>query len=297
MNIPTAISCPFDTAVEDPPRSVPVAGVNRDIRVMIASERCEWEEAFRLVMTKYQEAGYEPPNDKPLRFTLYHALPETVTLVAKHEGKVIMTFTVIPDNPVLGLPMESIFGEEIAALRQGGARLAEAGNFAAADMSLREFTTVFRAMLRLKIQYHASRGGDTWVITVNPKHRQFYTKVLGYIPLGPCRPYERVQGAPAEALLLDAKLMKANAPSAYQEMFGQQLPPSVLSAAPLPPELALEFADQSNQTTPEAVEALLHAIEHAEAGPRWPRPDFSKSVDESPAVSVTAPAPMVLQSA
>ena len=41
---------------------------------------------------------------------------------------------------------------------------------------------MFNALIRLMKQHHVRHGGDTWVITVNPKHRNFYTKVLGFVP-------------------------------------------------------------------------------------------------------------------
>src|SRR5262249_18472615 len=150
----------------------------------------------------------------------YHALPDTTTYVAKLDDRVLATFSLVPDNILLGLPMEAIYAEEIAALRRTGARLAEVTSFAATDMSLVEFSHVFQALIRLMKQHHAYHGGDTWVTPVNPKHRNFYTKVLGYVPLGPRRPNPKVLGAPVEAYVLDVEGMRTRAPEKYEEMLG-----------------------------------------------------------------------------
>src|SRR4051812_5600719 len=63
------------------PRSIPVPRIARDIRVKIASERAEWKDAFQLVALNYQAVGYEAPLSSKVRFTPYHALPDTVTFI------------------------------------------------------------------------------------------------------------------------------------------------------------------------------------------------------------------------
>src|SRR5262249_34231498 len=156
--------------------------------------REEWEEAFQLVADNYRARGYETAAPGKIRFTPYHALPETVTFVAKHDNRVVATMSVVPDNTLLGLPLERIFPDEISALRVSGRRIAEATSLADTDLGLREFIPVFVALIKLAMQYHASQGGDTSVIAVNPRHSSFYKKVIGFVPLGDCRDYPLVQG-------------------------------------------------------------------------------------------------------
>src|SRR5262249_61607722 len=71
------------------PWSVRVPNISRDIRVKIASTRAEWEEAFQLVADSYQARGYEVPGAGDFRFTSYHALPDTVTIVAKEHERIV----------------------------------------------------------------------------------------------------------------------------------------------------------------------------------------------------------------
>ncbi|MBV8310341.1 MAG: hypothetical protein JO344_08155 [Planctomycetaceae bacterium] len=254
--------------------SFQVTGVTRDIRVKIATEQAEFEEAFALVSANYRARGYESPGDKPYRFTSYHALPTTVTMVAKLEGKVVATLTLVPDNEVLGLPMESIYGEEIAELRQEGRKLAEVISLADSGLSICEFVRVFKALIKLEKQYHASRGGDTWVITVNPRHRSFYQKVFGFESLGPRRTYPTVQDHPAEAFLLDVESMKENAPTTYQEIFGEALAESILTAGRWSVERVRYFGHRSTQIEVEVLEELLDAIERSGATSRWSEGDL-----------------------
>ncbi|MBV8317279.1 MAG: hypothetical protein JOZ53_20260, partial [Planctomycetaceae bacterium] len=265
----------FDAEVVDlKESSSQVMGVTRDIRVKIATEQAEFEEAFALLAANYRARGYESPGDKPYRFTPYHALPTTVTVVAKREGEVVATLSFVPDTELLGLPMESIFGEEIAGLRREGRRMAEAFSLADSGLLIHEFIQVFKALIKLAMQYHASRGGDTAVITVNPRHRSFYQKVLGFKRLGPRRNYPTVQDHPAEAYLLEFESMKENAPPMYQEVFGESLAESILTAGRWSVERVRYFGRRSTQIEAEVLEDLLDAIEQSGATPRWSEGDL-----------------------
>jgi hypothetical protein len=238
-----------------------VTGLARDIRVKIASELDDLEQAYGLLAANYRARGYDAPGDLPYRFTPFHALPGTITLVATHGRRVVATLSLVPDGPILGLPMEGIYGDEIDRLRRQGRRIAEATSLADAGLSAREFIAVFKAMIRLVMQYHARRGGDTWVIAVNPRHRNFYRKVLGFAPMGGCRSYPTVQGHPAEAYILDADLMREGAPRMHDEVFSEDLPAPVLTPGRWSAERARYFGRRSSQIEPETLEGLLEAVE------------------------------------
>jgi hypothetical protein len=253
-----------------PTRSFLVDGLGREVEVKIATERAEFEQAFQLLAANYQARGYEPASTKIFRFTAYHILPETVTLVAKHAGRVIATMSLVPDTALLGLPMESIYGPEIARLRRQGRRLGEVTSLAfETSLSTREFIKVFKALIRLQMQYHVRQGGDSWVITVNPRHRSFYRKAMGFVPLGPQRSYPAVQDHPAEAYLLDLDLMRAGGPEMYQEVFGTPLPEPVLTASGWSPELVRHLGGGSTQVDHRTLESLLLRIANLGSAPRW----------------------------
>jgi hypothetical protein len=249
-----------DTSLESCRRSVRVPGLERPVEVKIASKRQEWEEAFQLVAENYQARGYEAPSPYPYRFTPFHALPESTTFVAKYAGQVVATLSLVLDNYLLGLPMECIYGEEIDALRSAGRHLVEVTSLADRDLSLREFVPVFVTLMRLSSQYGIRQGGDTWVISINPRHRTFYRKVMGFVPLGPWRAYPSVQNHPAEAYRLDVPLLQANAPKMYQQIFGEWLPDPVLTPRCMPAELIEYFGSHSSQVD---AQSMTHIVAHA----------------------------------
>lgn len=252
------------------PRSILVPGLARRIEVKIAATRDEFEQAFRLLARRYQGRGYEEPSPKLFRFTPYHVLPETVTFVAKHGAAVVATLSLVPDTALLGLPLEGIFGPEVALLRREGRRLAEVTSLADQDLGPREFLRVFTALIRLMFQHHVQRGGDSWVITIHPRHARFYRKALGFVPLGPRRSYPSVRDHPAEAYLLDVGLMRANAPAMHREIFGEPLPAAVLTAPGRPGDHAHYFGDRSTQADRRTILDLLHRVERLGGStPRW----------------------------
>jgi hypothetical protein len=257
-------------AANEVSRSCRVPKLAREIEVKIASKRQEWKEAYELVAMNYQACGYETPLASKMRFTPYHALPDTVTLIAKHAGRVVMTFSLVPDNTMLGLPLESIYKEEVRQLRRQRRRLAEVISLAAdSDVKMREFRQIFVALIKLSIHYHLSRGGDTWVITVNPRHRDFYTKGLGFVELGPPRSYAAVLDQPAEAYYMDIELLKAQAPKMYHEVFDDPPPAEALVAPRMLPHMVRYLGARSSAASAEKIRETFNFDKYFSNPRRW----------------------------
>lgn len=250
------------------PQAIPVPGIVRDIRVQLASTRGDWEQAFRLVADNYQARGYDPAGFD-YRFTSYHALPDTVVLVAKEGERIVATMSLVPDSSLLGLPMEGPYREEIRQLRQQGRQLFETGNLADQDLGPREFMQVFVALMQLGWQYMTRQGADTTVITVNPRHSSYYTRMHGFLPLGPRRAYDKVQGAPAEAYYVDPEMIRLRVPAMSQRLFGSRLAESALQPVRMPADLVRHFARHSSQTNAGTVEQILWQVRECGSPRRW----------------------------
>lgn len=238
-----------------------IPGLSRVITARIASTRDEFEQAFALVAAKYRERGYAGPGASPYRFTPYHALPGTQTIVAKDGDRVVATLSMVRDSRPMGLPMENVYGDEVARLRREGRHMAEITGLASEGLGAREFLRTFRSLIRLVLQSHAHRGGDSWVITVHPRHASYYRESLGFIPLGPQRAHPSVQGHPAEAYLLDAGLMASRAPVVHRDLLGRALPESVLEITGRPADHARYFAGHASRADRAAILAMLGRAE------------------------------------
>src|SRR5207249_7362589 len=116
----TAIAASLDATAEMAalPRRYP------PITIKIASTRAEREAAFRLVYQRYLASGLCAANPHGMRVTPYHLLPTTTVFVAIYRGEVILAVSLIGDGGE-GVPMESIFPEEIQNLRNQGVRFGE----------------------------------------------------------------------------------------------------------------------------------------------------------------------------
>lgn len=148
-----------------------------------------------------------------------------------------------------------------------GRRLFETGSLADRNLGTREFVQVFLALMQLGWQHMTRRGADTTVIAVNPRHSTFHTRLHGFLPLGPRRAYDKVQGHPAEAFYLDPHLMAAHVPEMYQRMFGRELPAEALAAPRMPEHLIYYFAARSSQTQLATVQQILWTVK-ASGSPR-----------------------------
>ena len=184
-------------------------------KVGFACEREDREKSYRLVYERYRDVGliHGPPGG--MWFTVYHALPNSRTAVALMkgaDGSPVSTSTLIEDSEI-GLPSDTIYKDKIDALRQKGRRVAEVSCLAAlpVDRGRNSFLHVFRLMGL----YCLYRGVDDLIISVHPKHTQFYQDILLFEPIGEMRYYPYLKDAPAVLEHLEMR----TAPERYQRTF------------------------------------------------------------------------------
>ncbi len=263
------------TESADAPRAVVALDTSRDIHVKIAATAAEWDDAFRLVARRYRARGYEkargcePPDAADLRFTPFHALPDTVTFVAKEEDHILATLSLVADNTLLGLPMEGLYGREIRRLRKEARRIVEVTNLADEQLGFREFTPVLTLLMQFVAQYGDDQGADTWVIAIHPRHRLFYERVLGFTTFGGRKAYPAVENHPAEAFLLDVPRLRQNSSLMYRKLFGDRLPPEALVPVRMPEHLVRRFSRRSRHADGATVSRILrHVAEHGSPR-RW----------------------------
>jgi hypothetical protein len=165
--------------------------------------------------------------------------------------------------------MDELYATELRTLRHAGRRLSEVGCLADRDLSPREFLVVFDALIRLAWQHHVANGGDTGVITCNPRHRAYYVKVLGFQPLGERRAYAAVKNHPAEAFVLEVTRLREHSPAVHEKIFSQRLPLPALMPQRMPAPLARYFATHSSRTDIRLVENVLDEVEAYGSPRRW----------------------------
>ncbi len=127
-------------------------------------------------------------------------LPTRITLMASDAEVTIGTITIGFDSPA-GLNADDPFIAETTALRAAGRNLCEFTKLAIDSVvrSKRVLASLFHVAY---IYAHRMMAFDDLLIEVNPRHRRYYERMLGFEVRGPQRVNPRVN-APSVLLCLD----------------------------------------------------------------------------------------------
>ncbi len=173
------------------------------VKVRSAHSRDELEEAYRLVYASYVQRGYVREEPSGLRLSVFNAFPDTRTFVALVHDTVVATVSIVPDTPV-GLPMDSIYHEEVQQFRDQGRKLAEVIMLADRRRELRRTLPMVKVLMKRVFDYATLvLDVNDLCITVNPRHEHYYERYLLFKPLGGLKEYPSVEGNPALAKRLD----------------------------------------------------------------------------------------------
>jgi hypothetical protein len=202
------------------------------ISYRIAETRQEREAAFRLVYASYLRGGLGGINRYQMRVTPYHLLPTTEVFIAEYQDNVIFTMSLVMDG-ALGVPMEHVYGEEIADMRRRGVRFAEISCLADRRASLLRFFPVFFRASRLMVQYAQRRGMDSLLAAVHPKHARLYRRCFDFRVMGQQRDYPAARNRPALALSGEYGRLLRDRPEVYESLLGDPFSDEELRPRPI----------------------------------------------------------------
>lgn len=208
----------------------------------IAENRHERSAAFRLVYHAYIRAGLIEPNPAGLRVTPYQLQPSCEIFIASLRDEVISTVSLIADGP-RGLPMESIYADEVSRLRENGLQFGEVSALADRRRNLSRTLPVFVRLMRLMVQNAHRKGLDRLLVAVHPRHARFYQRFLSFKSLAEERAYPLVCNHPAVALYLDFAEIHRERPPNFELFFGDRLPDEQVLPRPMPASDAEHFAE------------------------------------------------------
>jgi hypothetical protein len=127
--------------------------------------------ASMLINRMYAWRGYGATHD-------FGDDPNRITLTATDKGEVVGTLTIGIDSPI-GLMADQIFKEELDVYRNRGARLCEITKLAF-DPSVKSKTSLANLFHLAVIYARDIHNCTDAVIEVNPRHRRFYERMLGF---------------------------------------------------------------------------------------------------------------------
>lgn len=183
----------------------------------LAESRDELSQAFSLLHDSYVDEGYMDPHPSGMRIIKYHALPNSSTLIGLLDGKVVATMLTIR-NSAIGLPSNELV--DIAELVKDGTRVAEISSLAI-HKDYRYWSggllfPLIKFLMEYCMRYY---GVDAMIISVNPKHVNFYKSILLFDILDQkVIEYNFVKGAPAVLMYLDLR----TAPEKWAAYYGNK---------------------------------------------------------------------------
>jgi hypothetical protein len=180
-----------------------VMEIDCDLSIRPVASRHELEQAFNLVYLSFLQREYIEQSRSRMRFSVFNALPETVTFVGELRSQIVATVTLVPDTPI-GLPMDEIYHEEVQALRDQGRRLAEVTMLADRRHEIRRALPVVMQLMKRILDYATLvLEANDICITINPRHETYYRHFLLFQSLGELKNYPSVRNNPALAQRLD----------------------------------------------------------------------------------------------
>ena len=173
----------------------------------IARSLCDVTEAWKLLYEAYLRAGFIQENPYGL-----HTVPEAIgshvlVVVGRSDDRVVSTISAIGDNP-RGLPLDSVYPDELSRLRAEGRRLVEIGLFGDRRDLMGETSRTFHAILELmRYTYHFGYYLDATdcLCGIPPRRSRLYYRMFGFQPIGEVKSYATVEGNPVVLLHLTAE--------------------------------------------------------------------------------------------
>ncbi|MBA4387727.1 MAG: hypothetical protein C0404_07080 [Verrucomicrobia bacterium] len=191
-------------------------GRNGEYEIIVARRLAERKRAWAMVYRMYREKGYAEPDTDGLWYGLYDALPQTTTFLVTRDGVEVATLTTVFDSE-FGLPADTVYKDELDAMRRNGRRLCEIVSLSSEEKDRRQCVEVLKHMFKVGYLMACKLSDATdFIITVNPHHSSYYEKKLLFHRQGCERSYQKVGGAAAVLLCLDLE----TAPGRYVERYG-----------------------------------------------------------------------------
>ncbi len=172
---------------------------NGNFVVKVADTEEELEAAFRLLHDCYSGQKLMEKRPDGLRTTVYSFLPETSTIIAKLDGEVVGTLSVIRDNR-MGLPSDKDYARENQKKRQEGFKLVEISALGIRKDFRKSNHSISFFLMNYIYHYIRMLDADCMVVTLHPRAKEFYKALFGFHQMGRVIQYKFVNGAKAALL-------------------------------------------------------------------------------------------------
>lgn len=165
-----------------------------------AESREDLQKVFKLRYEVYLEKGYAFNRANQMEVTNYDASQDALILMVENEKNEIVGSLSLYYDKVNFLPADSIFKDELTAIRKEGVRIVEVSQFVVRQDYQHQKDILLSLINTIYIHAFRIMKVDEFIIEVNPRHVDYYRKLLGFIPFGIVKECPRVNNAPAVLL-------------------------------------------------------------------------------------------------
>ena len=194
---------PSQHAAEAAPRtddSTVTSGTGLAYRV--AANLDDAQAAWRLVYRAYLRTGLIAPNPMHLHTQPHAVGPDTMVVLGQIGPVTVSTLSAYLDTED-GLPLDSVYADELGARRCAGRKLAEAGLFADRRAKLTRSADSLFDLMRYVVLFVKHQNADELMIGVHPRHAPFYRRFLGFEICGEEKNYSVVNDNPVVLMSMD----------------------------------------------------------------------------------------------
>jgi hypothetical protein len=165
-------------------------------------------EAWQLVYIAYRRAELIDSNPYELHTMQQAVGPQTMVVTGCLGPLSVSTLSVYIDHPG-GLPLDSVYKDELANLRQEGRRIMEVGLFGDRRDHLNRSAEGLFELMRFAYFYGVYNNVDDVVIGIHPDHAAFYKRFFAFEQFGDRRDYPTVKNNPVIPLRLNLRSVAA----------------------------------------------------------------------------------------
>jgi hypothetical protein len=165
-------------------------------------------EAWQLVYVAYRRAELVDANPYELHTMREAVGPQTVVVTGCLGPLSVSTISGYKDGPG-GLPLDSVYPDELAELRKSGRRLTEVGLFGDRRDHLNRSAEGLFELMRFGYFYAVHNDSDDIVIGIHPDHAPFYKRFFAFEQIGDERSYPTVKNNPVLPLRMNLRAVAA----------------------------------------------------------------------------------------
>ena len=169
----------------------------------VAQTEAQVRSACRLLYNVYRRSAFIEPNLYRL-----HAAPEAVgshatVILGRTGGETVSTISSVGDSE-LGLPLDSVYHDELNHLRGRGRRLVEIGLFADRREGNRRSSLAAMELIRYAYWFGRYIGATDYICGIPPRRVRMYRNAFGFQPVGPLKRYACLTDNPVQLMHVDA---------------------------------------------------------------------------------------------